>query len=298
MKLSVSVPATTANLGPGYDKLGLALQLRLRAVALPADSWSVITAGEGADYLEQDGGNLIARAGERYCERQGKPSRPLAVQVTNPIPLGRGLGSSAAAIVAGMALAQLVIGAIEADILFREAAAMEGHPDNIAPAVYGGLQVVDHGTPLQARRRPLTHNINLLLVVPELTKSTDELRAVVPAEISPQDEEVTAAAYQAVLSGLGSGDPVKLARSAEDRGHQPYRLKALPESARIFHLLQQQAHIAGVYLSGAGTTVAGWVVDGSDPGPAVKRVLTDQGIAATVRLVRPDWVGVRGQFWF
>ncbi len=298
MRLSISVPATTANLGPGYDKLGLALQLRLRAVALPASTWSVITTGEGADYLEQDGGNLIARASERYCQRQDKPSRPLAVRVTNPIPLGRGLGSSAAAIVTGMALAQLATGTVNSDTLFREAAAMEGHPDNIAPAVYGGLQVVDHGTPLRARRRPLAHNINLLLVVPEMMKSTDELRAVVPAEISPQDEELTAAAYGAVLSGLGSGDPVKLARSAEDRRHQPYRLKALPESARIFHLLQEQAHIAGVYLSGAGTTVAGWVLNGSDPGQAVKRVLANQGIVAAVRLVRPDWVGVRGQFWF
>ncbi len=298
MSLSVSVPATTANLGPGYDQLGLALELRLRAEALPADNWSVVTTGKGADYLEQDGGNLIARANERYCQRQDKPTRPLAVQVANPIPLGRGLGSSAAAIVAGMALAQLTTGAIDHDTLFREAAAMEGHPDNIAAAVYGGLQVVDQGTPLQTRRRPLAHNIKLLLVVPEQVKSTDELRAVVPAEMSPEDEEVTAAAYRAVLFGLGSGDPVKLARSAEDRRHQPYRLKALPESARIFHLLQQQAHIAGVYLSGAGTTVAGWVVDGSDPGQAVTRVLADRGIAATVRLVRPDWVGVRGQFWF
>ncbi len=298
MKLSVSVPATTANLGPGYDQLGLALQLRLQAEALAADSWSVITAGEGADYLEQDSENLIARAGERYCQRQSKPSRPLAVRVTNPIPLGRGLGSSAAAIVAGMALAQLTDGAIDHDTLFHEAAAMEGHPDNIAAAVYGGLQEVDHGTPLQARRWPLTHNIKLLLVVPEQVKSTDELRAVVPQEISPEDEAVTAAAYRAVLSGLGSGDPVNLAQSAEDRRHQPYRLKALPESARIFNLLQQQAHMAGVYLSGAGTTVAGWVVDGSDPSPAVTGVLADQGIAATVRLVRPDWVGVRGQFWF
>ncbi|MCH8838284.1 MAG: homoserine kinase [Candidatus Marinimicrobia bacterium] len=297
MRLTVSVPATTANLGPGYDRLGLALQLRLRAEALPASTWSVLTEGEGADYLKRDDGNLIAMASERYWELQDKPSRPLAVRVVNPIPLGRGLGSSAAAIVAGMALAQLATGMIDYDTLFHSAAAMEGHPDNIAPAVYGGLQVVDQGTPLRARRRPLAHNINLLLVIPEKMKSTDELRAVVPPEISPEDEEVTATAYRAVLSGLGSGDPVKLAHSADDRRHQPYRLKALPESARIFHLLQQQDHIAGVYLSGAGTTVAGWVVDGSDPGQAVKRALADQSIAAAVRLIRPDWVGVRGQYW-
>ncbi|MEE9466240.1 MAG: homoserine kinase [Candidatus Neomarinimicrobiota bacterium] len=296
MDLSVSVPATTANLGPGYDRLGLALDWRLKAVAHPAARWSVITQGEGARELQQDETNLVAQAGARYYERQGWQPQPLAIRVDNPIPLGRGLGSSAAAIVAGMALAQLAAdGSLDHDTLFHEAAAMEGHSDNVAAAIYGGLQEVSNEAGNRTRPLPLTRTIQVVLVIPQATKSTAKLRAVLPAEVSAEDRAVTEAAYRAVVAGLATGDPAGLACSVEDRRHQPYRLKALPDSAGIFDIMRQQPDVAGAYLSGAGTTVAGWVLDGNNPTRALRKILEERGWPATVRLIRPDHQGVIGE---
>ncbi|UCH11142.1 MAG: homoserine kinase, partial [Fidelibacterota bacterium] len=138
-----SVPATTANLGPGYDILGLALDLYLVATAIPAEEWFFELRGEGRHLLDTCDMNLMARAFRESCDRYGWEVQPLRVESDNPIPLARGLGSSAAAIVTGMALAQLVNrGSIDKDALFRDAAELEGHPDNVAAAVYGGLQEV------------------------------------------------------------------------------------------------------------------------------------------------------------
>lgn len=292
----VSVPATSANLGPGYDVLGLALGMRLSATAQPAREWKITTRGAGKQRLPTTGDNLMARAYRRVCERRAWPLGPLEIEVDNPIPIGRGLGSSAAAIVTGMALAQLLhMGSLDREALFQEAAAMEGHPDNVAPAVYGGLQrVITQASGVTAREQGLADNVKVLLVIPDAGKSTARMREVVPEEIAPLVQAANDESLKHVLEGLAKGDPEGLRYSQEDRRHQPYRLAVQPESAAIFELVQQNEHVAGVFLSGAGTAIGGWVVEPIDPTEQVRRAVAARSLSASVRLVSPDRLGVQG----
>jgi len=297
IRVRTSVPASSANLGPGYDILGLALDLRLIAAASPAEEWSILTKGEGSHLLDTCGENLIARAYRDICQRNGWAARPMKVKAENPIPIARGLGSSAAAIVTGMALAQLVNpGYIDKDILFREAAALEGHPDNVAAAVYGGLQEVAHdGNGYHARSRELSGAVRVLLVIPGSMKSTARLREIVPQELSPDVQAANDAALTHVLAGLAQGDPAQLRFSETDQRHQPYRLAVQPTSEVIFELLKEVPEVAGAFLSGAGTAVGGWVVGETDPTSRMKQALRERSISASVRLIRPSLEGVIGE---
>jgi len=246
IRIRTSVPASSANLGPGYDVLGLALDLHLTTIAVPAEEWSVATSGEGAHLLDNCGENLVAQACRRACERNGWKDRPLRTTSDNPIPIARGLGSSAAAIVTGMALAQLVnLGRLDKDALFQEATAMEGHPDNVAAAVYGGLQeVVRDGNGYQARSRRLAGSVRVLLVVPGSMKSTAKLREIVPQELPAEVLADNDEALRHVLAGLAQGDPVQLRFSEADQRHQPYRLAVQPESKAIFEVLKEVPGVA------------------------------------------------------
>ena len=295
-QIYTTVPATTANLGPGYDVLGLALSLYLSAVAEPAQEWSVISRGEGADLLDTCGENLIIRAYRQICAARGWPDRPMRVIADNSIPIARGLGSSAAAIITGMALAQLQNqGCIDREALFQEAAILEGHPDNIAAAVFGGLQEVrPSNNKYCASNRSFHDSIRVLLVIPGSMKSTAELRTVVPVTLAPEEQAENDLALKNLLDGLARADSTLLRFSESDKRHQPYRLAVQPESQAIFRLLQGINDIAGVFLSGAGTSVGGWVLGKRDPTPDVGRALMDLSIPAEVRLIGPERHGVKG----
>lgn len=292
----ISVPSSTANLGPGYDRLGLALDLHLRTQAIPSNEWQVDVSGEGSHLLDTCELNLIARAFKVACENSGWAVQPMLVESVNPIPIARGLGSSAAAIVTGMALAQLAnTDEIDKYSLFHAAAEMEGHPDNVAAAVYGGLQEIIHTSdPVSVNRRAIANTVKILLVIPSQMKSTAELREIVPDTIPSEQQQKTEYALQQVLGGLATGNPAQLRFSQQDHRHQPYRLEKQPESKTIFELLQDIPGIAGVFLSGAGTTVAGWVVDHANPVVAVEQHLSAHNIQAAVRLLNPDHHGAHG----
>jgi len=297
IRIHTSVPASTANLGPGYDVLGLALSIRLKTTAASAGEWSVMISGEGAHLLDNCGENLIARACQQACEWNGWEAQPLHVKSENPIPIARGLGSSAAAIVTGMALAQLAnLARLDKDALFRAAAAMEGHPDNVAAAVYGGLQeVIQNGDGYQAHSRQLDGSVRVLLVIPGSMKSTASLRKIVPQELPAEVLAANDKALRQVLAGLAQGDAALLRYSEADKRHQPYRLGVQPESQAIFGLLQEIPGVAGVFLSGAGTAVGGWILDEADCTSQVEQVLRERSISASVQLVPPDLKGIEGE---
>jgi homoserine kinase len=291
-----SVPATTANLGPGYDILGLALDLHLTATAVPAEEWAFELRGEGSQLLDTCDLNLTARAFKKACERQGWQDQPLRVESDNPIPIARGLGSSAAAIVTGMTLAQLVHqGRLDKDALFRDAAEMEGHPDNVAAAVYGGLQeVVRQDGGYQARAWKVHEAVRILLVIPGDMKSTERLREIVPDELSVEAQSANETALNHVLTGLAEGNPALLRFSEEDQRHQPYRLAVQPTSEAIFALLRKEPAVAGAFLSGAGSTVAAWVAGDEDPTDSVVQTLEKHNLDAAVVRARPDRTGTIG----
>jgi homoserine kinase len=256
----VRAPASSANLGPGYDALGLALSWCDDVVGrIGEDGLRVDVTGEGAR-LAGDESHLVVRAMRATFDRLGGQPRGLELSCANRIPHGRGLGSSAAAIVAGVLLARaLVFGGDEllpADTAFALAAELEGHPDNVAACYYGGLTIAwtEHGT-ARAVRSDVDAAIRPVVLVPPFESSTAEARALLPPAVPHADAGFTlarSALLVAVLSGAVAA-PGSLLAATEDRLHQPYRAAAMPQTTELVRSLRGEGHAAVV--SGAGPTV-------------------------------------------
>ena len=290
----LSVPATSANLGPGFDTLGLALDLRMDVLAKPAADWSVITRGQGAENLAQDASNMIAKACIHGLKLFRVEGLAFDLAVDNPIPVSRGLGSSATAIVTGLALAQLAAtGTLNRDLLFQQAADYEKHPDNVAPAIYGGLCVCSKAADGSYQREAgeIHPSLRVLLVVPDTKASTAKMRGILPESYSQEVLDANSRDCQTLLKGLAKGEPEALRVSEHDRLHQPYRLNAQPVSKQVFETLAQHSQICGAFLSGSGATIGGWVM-GTDPTADVKLQLQALAIDATTDLRLPDKDGL------
>lgn len=255
----VRVPATTANLGPGFDAFGAAVGLHLtaRLVGAEPDRDRVRSAGEGADELPGGDDNLLWRSFLALHAHIGAPVPDLAVEVESPLPLERGLGSSSAAIVAGLGLARAVTdGTISDRHLVRVAAEIEGHADNVAPAVLGGLVVAasrDDGGLVLRRAQPHPRLCPFVLV-PGQRQRTSTSRAALPERLDRGDVVVQAARAGHVLAGLLGVWPTDPGLVG-DRLHEPTRLSAMPASGELLAELRGRGVLA--WLSGAGPTVAG-----------------------------------------
>ncbi|MEG2424032.1 homoserine kinase [Glutamicibacter sp.] len=256
-KLIVSPPATSANLGPGFDSLGLALEYRDRLEVRTAQSSSVEIFGDGAQELPRDESHLIIKEMHRYWKDAG--FEPVGVQLVahNNIPHARGKGSSAAAIVAAYAAADALLPAQArggTERIFQSAAAWEGHPDNVAPAVFGGLSIsaTDAAGSFSSVQVPLHPDLRAVLAIPSNGLSTEVARGALPAQV---DHAVAAAnsASAALLIHALSNDPRQLLGGTKDYLHQDYRAAAMPESAALIAKLRG-AGLAAV-VSGAGPTV-------------------------------------------
>jgi homoserine kinase len=254
----VRVPATSANLGPGFDSFGLALQLYDDVVVRIAEAGLVVdVAGEGADEVRRDKKNLVVRAVQATFDVLGGQPRGLEIVCANRIPHGRGLGSSAAAIVAGvLAARELVLGGADRlpdDAMLRLAAELEGHPDNVAACLAGGFTMSwldDSGI----RSLPLAVHQSVVPVafVPETKSSTAKVRKLLPESV-PHRDAATNAARAALLGQALTRRPDLLFVSTADALHQQYRAPAMPRSAALVGRLRA-AGIPAV-ISGAGPTV-------------------------------------------
>lgn len=252
----VRVPASSANLGPGFDALGLALGLYDEVtVRVSAGGLSVDAAGEGAGDLDCDEGHLVVRAMRAAFDLLGGQPPGLELRCDNRIPHGRGLGSSAAAIVAGVVAARaLVVGAsLDDAAVLRLATEMEGHPDNVAAALLGGLTVAwyDDGGP-RAVRLPVDSSIAPLAFVPDERASTVHARTVLPDQVPHGDAAVNAGRAALLVEALGRR-PELLFAATEDRLHQPYRAAVLGRTTKLVQRLRAQGLAAVV--SGSGPTV-------------------------------------------
>jgi homoserine kinase len=255
--VSVRVPATSANLGPGFDALGLALTLHDELTAqVTSAGITVEVDGEGTD-LPRDESHLVVQSMLTAFDRLGERPAGLALSCRNKIPQGRGLGSSAAAIVAGLALARaLVEGGADrlpdADLLAL-AAELEGHPDNVAPCLLGGLTVAwTVGGRSEAIRLDVDATVAPVLLVPPYAVATSAARGLLPDTV-PHEDAVFNAARAALLVAALTGAPDRLFEATDDRLHQPYRASGMPETAALITSLRQAGHAA--VLSGAGPTV-------------------------------------------
>lgn len=257
----VRVPATSANLGPGYDALGLALTFHdevAAEVTSPDDGSVVITVtGEGAGTVPDDETHLVHRALARGFAAMGVPTPGVRLHCANAVPHGRGMGSSSAAIVAGLSLARALVAdgeqLLDDDALFALAADLEGHPDNVAAAVYGGLTIA-LGEPgdFRAVRLDVTSPVVPVVLVPSAPLETKVARGLLPVSVPHADAAFNAARAALLVAAL-TGHPEQLMTATEDRLHQPYRAEAMASSAHLVRRLRDHGHPA--VISGAGPTV-------------------------------------------
>lgn len=257
----VYVPATIANLGSGFDALGVALALYLEAEAVPADEDRFHYAGEG--YVPNDPDNLVHRAFRAAFARAGEAAPTAEIRVFNPVPLARGLGSSAAARVAGAALADRMLGGrLGLEGVFAVASELEGHPDNVAPAVFGGFQL-SFTDPLRSVALPHPEGLRFVVAVPGQPLATAEARAALPERVPHADARFNLARAALWPAALATGRLELLAEAARDRLHQPYRLELMPGAAEALAAAEAAGALAA-FVAGAGPSVAALVREGAE----------------------------------
>ncbi|AYY14284.1 homoserine kinase [Actinobacteria bacterium YIM 96077] len=260
----VRVPATAANIGPGFDALGLALGM-YDVVDVAADTRTgaeprsplvrVSVAGNGADDVPRDENHLVARSVLSALAEFGKQPSMLDVHCHNVIPHGRGLGSSAAAIVAGvLAARELAGGEITDDAVLQLANRLEGHPDNVAPCLFGGLTIawIDDAGMARATRRDVHPDVRPMVCVPSTSLATETARGLLPASV-PHADAVHNAGRAALLVDALTDRPELLLDATEDRLHQAYREPAMPETLALVRTMRR--HGLAAVVSGAGPSV-------------------------------------------
>ncbi len=258
MTVVVRAPATSANLGPGFDSLGLALELRDRVAFEFADEDRVTVSGEGAGEVPTGPEHLVLKSFRRAFEHVGRTAPTVALTCENVIPHGRGLGSSSAAIVAGLAGARALGADLDDAAVLDLATRIEGHPDNVAPALLGGLTVAwTESTGMAVRLEPTVSRVNV--VIPHQRLSTETARGLLPTSV-PYADAVHAIGRAALAVAAFTGYPQHLLAATEDRLHQDYRKPAYPQSWDLV----QDLRACGVpaAISGAGPSVIAF-------GPAV-----------------------------
>lgn len=295
---SASVPASTSNLGPGFDCLGLAFRLPLVAVArrIP-EGFRIERRGEGSDLLFDPHRDPVLSSFRAACRLAGAPVPTVALTVRSRIPVARGLGSSAAAIVAGLTLANHWLGhRFTTAELFREAVRIEGHPDNVAAAFYGGfvLSLPRENRGVEPLRLPLPRGIAVTLVIPEIRISTAKARSMLPHEIPLASAAQNTARALALLHCLTTGRVDLLAEVLRDVYHVPYRARLIPSFDRVVDA-GKRAGAFGITISGSGPTLLALHEPGADArariGAAMVRAFTRAGVRASAI---PGWIAARG----
>ena len=255
--LNLVLPATSANLGPAFDAAAIALGLSLKIHAQPATEFSIKVQGRDPEICGRLENHLILTTYREVSASEGKPAPPLALRIDNQIPIGKGCGSSAAARLAGIALAVHFgkLGWDDARIV-GEASRREHHPDNAAACWMGGLTVARMSGEAEAQVARIAPKGKwpLLLAVPDLTLSTEEARRVLPAQYSRADAVINIQNSMLLLAALVQGRPDLLVASLADRIHQPYRASLCPLLPAL-QGLSGTAGILGAVLSGAGPSV-------------------------------------------
>jgi homoserine kinase len=307
-RLSVEVPASAANLGAGYDCLGLALGM-VNRIDLEVRGWSrgeieLEVEGEGEGELPADGSNRFVQGLEAVLhELRGPIPEGVGwlIQMRNAIPLGRGLGSSAAAAVGGVLAANALLGEplTTADML-RLAARIEGHPDNAAAALLGGFTIAarivdDPDGPIEAMRFDVPRELRAVLFIPELRLSTVEMRRALPARVPLSAAVANLGRVALGVGGLATGRYDLLRALTVDRLHEPYRAKAYPQLPLLVAAAREAGAI-GACLSGAGSSVLAFadsVATFSRIEGALAAVAADQDLPGRIEVVMPRNVGAR-----
>lgn len=292
-RATILVPATTANLGPGFDTLGMALDLHNTLTVSIADRFAIEIEGEGAAGISRGKDNLIYRAIRAVFDRADRELPVLQVQAHNGIPLARGLGSSAAAVAAGLMAGNALCGyPLSQNELLALGLAFEGHPDNMAPALLGGcIASAVHDGQVIWGRIPLAEHLKTVLFIPDFEMPTQEARAILPDPVPRADAVFNLSRVALLVTALATGQLELLKVATEDRLHQPPRQAVFPAMPRLFEAALT-AGALGVFLSGAGSTIIALCVENEQAiGEAMAFAARDSGVTGRSLVTRPSASG-------
>lgn len=288
MNLVVKVPATSANLGPGFDALGLALDL-WNETRVSMDRGTdkriiVRVQGEGAGLLAANDQNLIVRTAQKLAERLGKTLPPFQAECINQIPLSSGLGSSAATILTGLLAGNALLeNPLSREEILDLACKLEGHPDNAAPALLGGLVVstTEEGKVI-ARPLPIRSDLCITIALPNFYITTKQARAALPRKVSVKNAVHNISRAVLVTEAFRTGDLSLLGKVMTDQLHQPHRLKLIPGAQSAMEAARE-AGAAAAALSGAGPSLIAFSANAdSEIGEAMKLAFEAVGLSTRV----------------
>lgn len=256
IKVFLKVPGSTSNLGPGFDTLGLAVNLYLNLEAEPNDKLQINVSGEGAEEIKREKDNLVYSSFQEYLKYVNEPCFPIKLSLKNEIPLKRGLGSSGAAIVGGLLIArEMAEKKLSNEELLSIAASIEGHPDNVTPALFGGLNV---SCLIKNRvifsRIELSKSLKLAAVIPDINISTKKARAILPKSVDFKDAVFNIQRVSLLINSFYFKDFDNMRFYFEDKLHQDYRKVFVPGFDKAVEM-GMKAGALGVYLSGSGPTI-------------------------------------------
>jgi homoserine kinase len=294
----IRVPASTSNLGPGFDSHGLALALYLTLDVEPAPADSFVFDGEGADELERAAEeNIILTAMRFAAKREQVAPQPARIRVTNEIPLARGLGSSGAAIIAGLSAFEVVTGrALTKEKLLAYATEIEGHSDNVSAALLGSFVVscVTKQGEVLAADLTWPSDLRVVVVIPEVKVRTGDARAVLPETVSRQDAVFNIQRSSLMVAALAGGRYSLIGEAIRDRLHQPYRATLIPGLMQVLDMngACDIPGLKGIALSGSGPTVVAFATaDFDETAATVGRIFNEQGIKTSARVLDVDTNG-------
>jgi|LDZT01.1.fsa_nt_gi aspartate kinase len=298
--VKVRVPATTANLGSGFDCLGMALSLYLDVEMERIDSGFVFQAeGEGVDLLSSDRDNLIYKAASLVMKKVGLDPeiQTIKIAIKNEIPIERGLGSSASAIIGGiLAARELYDLNLSREEILQMAFSLEGHLDNIVPALIGGFTISykDHNNQIRWVKLDVPHELRAVVGIPPFTLSTEEMRKVLPKQVSLQDAVDNLSKSALLVNALQQSKWELIPEAMQDRLHQPFRMPFIKGAKNIFSEVQKTG-IAGVALSGSGPTIISLVKEGAEKEiiKIMRQTFRNAGITSQVKVLDPDLDGAR-----
>ena len=294
--IRVQVPATTANLGPGFDCVGMALELyNLIEMVQTGKGLSIEVTGEGADFIARDSENLVYRSAMQVFKQVGFSPDGLKINLTNHIPVARGLGSSTAAIVGGIIAANILSGRrLSQKELINLAGSIEGHPDNVAAAVLGGI-VISYRTDEEINCVKLQppEGIKCVIAIPDFHLPTKSARDVLPYQVPLQDVVFNLSRVALLIAALQRSDFTLLSAAMEDRLHQPFRAALIPGLKKVL-AAAKLVGAKGVTISGAGPAVMALADSNAELIATVMgNTFRENGIRCKTVILKPSPVGAR-----
>ncbi|MFC4769124.1 homoserine kinase [Effusibacillus consociatus] len=299
MGVCVRIPATTANLGPGFDTLGMALSLyNTLEAAWSSGSLEFEVTGDGAELVPRDATNVVYQAMHSVFEKVGQASlleeRGVRIHIHNNVPVTRGLGSSATAIVGGLWAANVLLGQpLSEDELVHMAVEIEGHPDNVTPAIFGGIVVsgMVNGKVYSKRFSP-PPEMSCVVAIPDFQLATKTSRKALPPAVSHADAVHNVSRSSLMVAALVEGNFDMLCNLMDDRLHEPYRMPLVPGMKDAIARAKEAGALAAV-LSGSGPTLIAFCKERADRiGTALQEGFQAEGIGSEIMILSPAEQGV------